>query len=264
MQARGEREAEVDALIAGWTSQHTKEEAMRVIGAAGVPAGAVFDTMELQNDPSLAARGIMQTIEHPTTGTLKMPAWPVRFDGKPPRVKPSPLLGQHTKEVLGGWIGIGAAVMQIPARTPTMTAMTAATLDVLSGGRFRLGLGVAGPFDAAGHQVAVIGCEGVLDPGEGREEVDRAQVLEQEVGAQHQPDIADHVDHERLDAGSGGGTAPVPEGAQHVGRRADERPLARFRERSRHSSFVKPIIRGDSYLRKRHNVVPHCGGRRID
>jgi F420-dependent oxidoreductase-like protein len=42
-------------------------------------------------------------------------------------------------------IGIGAAVMQIPARTPAMTAMTAATLDALSEGRFRLGLGVSGP-----------------------------------------------------------------------------------------------------------------------
>jgi F420-dependent oxidoreductase-like protein len=42
-------------------------------------------------------------------------------------------------------IGIGSAVMQIPARTPAATAMTAATLDTLSGGRFRLGLGVSGP-----------------------------------------------------------------------------------------------------------------------
>ena len=42
-------------------------------------------------------------------------------------------------------IGLGAAVMQIPGRSPAMTAMTAATLDTLSGGRFRLGLGVSGP-----------------------------------------------------------------------------------------------------------------------
>jgi F420-dependent oxidoreductase-like protein len=42
-------------------------------------------------------------------------------------------------------IDLGSAVLQIPARTPTMTAMTAATLDTLSGGRFRLGLGVSGP-----------------------------------------------------------------------------------------------------------------------
>jgi F420-dependent oxidoreductase-like protein len=42
-------------------------------------------------------------------------------------------------------VDVGSAVMQIPARTPAMTAMTAATLDTLSGGRFRLGLGVSGP-----------------------------------------------------------------------------------------------------------------------
>ncbi len=42
-------------------------------------------------------------------------------------------------------IDIGSAVFQIPARTPAMTAMTAATLDTLSGGRFRLGLGISGP-----------------------------------------------------------------------------------------------------------------------
>ena len=42
-------------------------------------------------------------------------------------------------------IDVGSAILQIPARRPTMTAMTAATLDTLSGGRFRLGLGVSGP-----------------------------------------------------------------------------------------------------------------------
>jgi F420-dependent oxidoreductase-like protein len=40
---------------------------------------------------------------------------------------------------------VGTGIMQIPARTPAMTAMTAMTLDALSGGRFRLGLGVSGP-----------------------------------------------------------------------------------------------------------------------
>jgi F420-dependent oxidoreductase-like protein len=42
-------------------------------------------------------------------------------------------------------IDVGSAILQIPARQPTMAAMTAATLDTLSGGRFRLGLGVSGP-----------------------------------------------------------------------------------------------------------------------
>ena len=42
-------------------------------------------------------------------------------------------------------IKIGSAIMQIPARTPAATAMTAATLDLMSGGRFLLGLGTSGP-----------------------------------------------------------------------------------------------------------------------
>jgi F420-dependent oxidoreductase-like protein len=42
-------------------------------------------------------------------------------------------------------IDVGSAILQIPARQPTMAAMTAATLDTLSGGRFRMGVGVSGP-----------------------------------------------------------------------------------------------------------------------
>jgi F420-dependent oxidoreductase-like protein len=47
-------------------------------------------------------------------------------------------------------IGLGSAIFQIPARSPAMTAMTAATLDQLSAGRFRLGLGLSGPQVAEG------------------------------------------------------------------------------------------------------------------
>src|SRR5438105_12038960 len=47
-------------------------------------------------------------------------------------------------------INVGTAIMQIPARSPAMTAMTAMTIDALSGGRFRLGLGVSGPQVAEG------------------------------------------------------------------------------------------------------------------
>ena len=50
-------------------------------------------------------RGILQVMEHPT-GAFKMPSWPVRFDGKPPKLEPAPLLGQHTTPVLGEWLGM--------------------------------------------------------------------------------------------------------------------------------------------------------------
>ena len=59
--------------------------------------------------------------------------------------------GQDAVSVLGHLtavterVALGSGLMQIPGRTPAMTAMTAVTLDVLSGGRFRLGLGVSGP-----------------------------------------------------------------------------------------------------------------------
>jgi crotonobetainyl-CoA:carnitine CoA-transferase CaiB-like acyl-CoA transferase len=106
--ARAEHEAEVNEMVAVWTRQHDKHEAMRIIGAAGIPSGAVLDTMELHEDPSFERRGIMQTIQHPQIGAYKMPAWPVRFEGKPPPVSPAPLLGQHSADVLGEWLGLGA------------------------------------------------------------------------------------------------------------------------------------------------------------
>jgi formyl-CoA transferase len=92
-------------MVADWTRRRDKHEAMRLIGGAGVPAGAVHDTMELMNEPSFTERGILQVAEHPT-GPFKMPAWPVRFDGKPPKLAPAPLLGQHNTQVLGDWLGI--------------------------------------------------------------------------------------------------------------------------------------------------------------
>jgi len=104
--ARAERPDEVNGMITAWTKQHTKHEAMEIIGAAGIPAGAVLDTMELSNDPTFEKRGIMPTIEHPTVGPFKMVAWPVRFSGNPPPVTPAPLLGQNNEDVLTSWLGI--------------------------------------------------------------------------------------------------------------------------------------------------------------
>jgi formyl-CoA transferase len=105
-EARGQHADEVNAMIAAWTNQHTKHEAMEIIGAAGVPAGAVLDTMELYHDKTFEQRNIMQTVQHPQNGAFKMPAWPVRFSGSPPPVKPAPLLGENTGDVLSHWLGL--------------------------------------------------------------------------------------------------------------------------------------------------------------
>ena len=60
-------------------------------------------------------------------------------------VTPLTWLMAHTEQMR--W---GTAIMQMPARTPAMTAMTAATLDLMSGGRFLLGIGASGPQVAEG------------------------------------------------------------------------------------------------------------------
>ncbi|HEX3861849.1 MAG TPA: CoA transferase [Stellaceae bacterium] len=96
---------EVNAMVTAWTQQHTKQDAMRILGAAGIPAGAVLDTGDLLAEPTFESRGIIQTQHHPS-GDLRMPTFPVRFDGKPPKIEPSPLLGEHTKDVFASWLGL--------------------------------------------------------------------------------------------------------------------------------------------------------------
>jgi crotonobetainyl-CoA:carnitine CoA-transferase CaiB-like acyl-CoA transferase len=102
----------LDAMIREWTGTRTKHEAMAQVGGAGIPAGAVLDTMELQNDPTFEQRGIMQVMQHAKHGPFKMPAWPVRVDGKPPRVASSPILGEHNADVLTRWLGLSAAEVE--------------------------------------------------------------------------------------------------------------------------------------------------------
>lgn len=106
---RVKNDAELDELIAAWTTKRTKYEAMNLVGGAGIPAGAVLDTMELLNEASFEQRGIMQYMVHKDYAPVKMPAWPVRIDGMPPTVKASPGLGEHTADVLRSWLDMSTA-----------------------------------------------------------------------------------------------------------------------------------------------------------
>ena len=108
IEARAAHPQEVDDLVSTWTRQHDKLTAMRRIGSAGIPAGAVNDTGELLNDPSFVANGTMQTVKHPVIGDYTMPAWPVRFAGKAPAVTAAPLLGANNVDVLESWLGKSA------------------------------------------------------------------------------------------------------------------------------------------------------------
>ena len=102
------REPEVDEVISAWTRKNNKLVAMKLLGEAGIPAGAVLDTDELNKDVTFEQRGIMQTMVHPVHRPFKMPGWPVRVDGRPTRVTSSPVLGEHTAQVLSDWLGLSA------------------------------------------------------------------------------------------------------------------------------------------------------------
>jgi formyl-CoA transferase len=108
-QDRFKHREELDAIIAAWTSTRDKRDVMERLGSAGVPAGAVFDTDELLNDPFLRKRGMFVTIDHPVRGEFTMPGWPVKMSDSDVPVTAAPLLGQHNEQVYGGWFGYTSA-----------------------------------------------------------------------------------------------------------------------------------------------------------
>jgi formyl-CoA transferase len=110
---RVNRQQEVDEIIVAWTRTRSKHDAMNVVGQAGIPAGAVLDTMELQNDKTFEDRGIMQVMRHPVHHDFKMPGWPVRVNGKPPAIRSSPVLGEHTGAVLTEWLGLNSHAIEM-------------------------------------------------------------------------------------------------------------------------------------------------------
>ena len=105
-QARNDRPKEVDALVTGWTSKYDKHEAMRILGSAGIPAGAVLDTKELADEKTFYDRGVLQVMDHPDRKNYAVPTWPVRHNGAPPAIERAPFLGEHSVQVLGSWLGL--------------------------------------------------------------------------------------------------------------------------------------------------------------
>ncbi len=83
----------------------TADEWVERIREAGVPAGPVNSLADVFSDEHVSSVGILQTVEHPAAGILKMLASPVLVDGeRPPVRRPPPTLGQHTEELeSGGW-----------------------------------------------------------------------------------------------------------------------------------------------------------------
>ncbi len=108
-QQRLARVAELEAIVEDWTGKRTKHEVMELLGAAGVPCGAVLDSGEVLSNEHLRGRGMITDIEHPTRGRMAMPGSPIRMSASPTEVTPAPLLGAHNVEVYGKLLGVSEA-----------------------------------------------------------------------------------------------------------------------------------------------------------
>lgn len=107
-QQRWANHDEVDRLLTEFTQQRTKQEVMQILGDAGVPAGAVYDTLEITQDAALQQREMIVSVDHPKRGTFTLPGWPVKMSDSYVGVDRSPLLGEHNAEVYAAWLGFTA------------------------------------------------------------------------------------------------------------------------------------------------------------
>src|SRR5437667_7546002 len=107
--ARWENRAALNAIVEEWTRGRTKHEAMRLLGEAGVPCGAVQDTGEVLADPHLKAREMIVDVDYPNRGTYKTVGCPVKLSDSPVAVSRPPLLGEHTAALLNELCGVDPA-----------------------------------------------------------------------------------------------------------------------------------------------------------
>jgi CoA:oxalate CoA-transferase len=104
--ARVANMAQVDTLLEGWTSQHTKEAIAERLLAAGVPCAPVRELSEVVVDRNMHARGSLQWVDHPDLGRVVLPHTPLMFEGAERiPLQPSARLGQDNQAVFGAWLG---------------------------------------------------------------------------------------------------------------------------------------------------------------
>ncbi len=105
--ARVENRTVIDGLISEALSHDKADAWLAKLKAAGIPCGKINSVAEALEDAQTAARKMIETIEHPTVGTLKMLGIPFKFSDTACSVRrPPPTLGQHSEEILSGELGL--------------------------------------------------------------------------------------------------------------------------------------------------------------
>src|SRR5271156_3809405 len=104
-EARLPRLKAIFATIEEWTKTKTKFEAMDILNEFDVPCGPILSMKELLEEPSLRKTGTVVEVDHPTRGKYLTVGNPIKLSDSPSEVKRSPLLGEHTDEILRQVLG---------------------------------------------------------------------------------------------------------------------------------------------------------------
>ncbi len=97
---------EMFAEIEKWTMTMDKFEVMGVLNPLNVPCGPILSMKELAEDPSLRATGTVVEVDHPERGKYLTVGNPIKLSDSPSDVDRSPLLGEHTDEILSQVLGM--------------------------------------------------------------------------------------------------------------------------------------------------------------
>ncbi|MHB9051534.1 MAG: CoA transferase, partial [Thiomonas delicata] len=98
--ARLPRLAEVFATIEQWTMTKTKFEAMEILNQYDIPCGPILSMKEIAEDESLRKTGTIVEVDHPKRGKYLSVGNPIKLSDSPTEVRRSPLLGEHTDDVM--------------------------------------------------------------------------------------------------------------------------------------------------------------------
>ena len=108
--SRGVNQAELDGIIAVWTSGYLLEDLLILLQGQGVPASRVFRAPDMLEDPQFQAREAIVSVDHPVFGAIRMQNAFPKLSATPGRVRwPGPKLGEHTDEVLTDRAGCDTA-----------------------------------------------------------------------------------------------------------------------------------------------------------
>ncbi len=106
--ARLPRLNEVFEAIEQWTMTKTKFEVMEVCNPLDIPVGPILSMKELSEEPSLRETGTIVEVDHPTRGKYLTVGNPIKLSDSPSEIERSPLLGEHTSEILKEVLGYSA------------------------------------------------------------------------------------------------------------------------------------------------------------